>query len=838
MANTLGQLLVELGINTVAFHGGLDKATYAAKKFGGDLKGMFADLRNSMSSLGSELGASFGPLGGILDGVVRGVGQVSSSVSAMGSGAPIMMGLAGAAAGIGVAAAGAAIGLEKMSEAGMKVVEELEFTHLKLGISIADLQVFQAAGASVDVPLQTMVRGFRTFEKALADSTGRMTPAQIALRNLGVTAREPKEAFEQAAEAISKIEDPTVRMADATALFGRMGMQMLPFLMKGKAGFEEYEEAVKKFGPTIDKDAIKATEDFRKATVDLGLVWDKAKVSLISPWVGQFKEALAEGANEVINFANAEAYLYGIISKPPGGGHVVTEDEKNINRVLAEQKQIREEINASLKMQYDNIKAGGVEERKLVDLKDLEKAELAKGEDIQYNVLLSIEDQIKAQTVLADIEKKNNEEEKKQREALLDIDKRNKSDFGKTKDVFGNEVTMRRDKIARDELNKKKEKDAEEEQHQLDEIQKTFEKDARERMSLTEQEGLKNIQNAEKELAARASLKKEEVTGKSDLGVIGKKEEQQELLAIDQEELAEYRAMNANKLTILAQYLSDERAIQASKGGPGADLEADKNVTRAQEAFNAAMTEGRDKVDAMTGAINREKVALAKSPFTDFIKSTKDVRTALQENVVNALHSVSSGLAKSIVEGKNFGAAMKQVGQQAAEAFLEMELKRLMAHIMTEIGLTGATITGVTTREAVTSASAHKDIMKDAKKAGAKGWTIGEEFPFPLNVIMPPILATAMFAGVMAYDAFEGGGIVGQTGFAKLHENEMVLPRPIAEKVQAMADPDRSVGGRGRQTSVVMNINTPNADSFRRSQSQIQAKQHASAQKMAQRNGR
>lgn len=53
----------------------------------------------------------------------------------------------------------------------------------------------------------------------------------------------------------------------------------------------------------------------------------------------------------------------------------------------------------------------------------------------------------------------------------------------------------------------------------------------------------------------------------------------------------------------------------------------------------------------------------------------------------------------------------------------------------------------------------------------------------------------------MAFGSFEQGGIVGQTGMHKLHEQEMVLPRPISEKVQKMTDADAAgVGNRGGHT--------------------------------------
>ena len=835
MANTIGQLLVELGINSINFHGGIDKATYAAKQFGADLKRSFSEVGNQFSQLGATLGASFGPLGGVLDGVVRGLTGVGSAVSAAGKGVPALTAVAGAAAGIGGAAIAAAIGWEQMSDAGNKVVEELSHMHDKLGISIADLQVLKALGDPVGVSGETMAKGFRTFEKALADNTGRMSSAKIALHNLGVTAKDPQKAFEQAAEAISKVEDPTVRMAYATALFSRAGVQMLPVLMRGKEGIDEARLAVEKFGPVIGKEAVDAMHRNEAATEELSLAWDKAKVQSVTPFFASIKEGIAGALSGMADFMKA-AHAMGQFSTYSGASDEEGKKDKAAQKTKDDLRAKQDGINAALKLQFETLKAGGAEERKLVDLQNSLAEAMAEGEAIDWKGVLNIQEKIKGQQILADMEKKANEDEKRQREALLDINKRNKADFTKTKDVYGNEVSIRRDALARQEVAKQKEKDAEEEQKLLDGIQDTFEKNARERMTLIEIEHLKTIGNTEREMASKRTSAREQVSGQAALGVIVKKEEQQQMLAIEQKELADYVKLNDEKLVVLREFLEAQKSIQAGKGGAGADIDADRNASRAQEAFNQAQTEGRDRTDALTNSINREKVALAKNPFTEFIKSTKDVKTAIETNIVQALDGVSKGLAHSIVVGGSFTKSMRQVGEQAAESFVAMEIKRLMAHVMTETGLTAATVTGNAARGTSDRIAAGESILKSAKTAAAKGFDAGMKFPFPMDLVMAPVLAAGAFAGVMAFDAFEQGGIVGHTGMAQLHKNEMVLPAPIAEKVTKMSDPE-SGQGRGMTVNNNFKIATPNADSFRRSQSQIDAKAHASSTKAMRQNG-
>ena len=822
----LGQLLVELGINSASFHAGIDKATYATKQFGNDLKQSFSQLRGSFSQLGAQLGASFGPLSGILSSVAQGFSAVGSAVKAAGSGVPAFMQIIGAAGGIGAAAVGAAVGMAALSNAGSKTAEELIRNAEKLGVTTEQMGALKLAAEYTDVPLQALTRGFAHFAKGLGDIGEKVTPASSILKQMGVTAGTGTyEGLEKATSAIQRMEDPVQKMNAATTLFGtRLGLQLLPMLSDASVSFAQFAQMARSAGLSIDAEGKKKTEDWKLATTELSGAWDGLKLSFANQeWVVNEMRGitmLVEGFRKLISVKEgAQQDLGGgstgfeAATSDNGSAEAQRADataaqttaKASSDKATSEKKaaDAARESSRYFEEQYHILKEGGVAADNLRQKQDEIKG-LVEGmnglsklqQAAAWQLVAAKQAEIEGLQILADEEKKLFEERKHQAETLRDIEKRNKSDFTQTKDVYGNEVYIRRDLLLRQELAKVKEKDAEEEKRQLDDVAATFKKDAEEEARMNERVALSYESITAARNKSATQQKRTAITADAEAGVISKRQEQQMLLALDQEELKEYQKTQADKLAILKNALTQAQATQQSSPGFNSltgksnDVEADKAAAQAQIAYNVALGQGIEKEGAMTDAIIKEEAALRRNPFSDFIKGTQDVKDAIQANIVRGLDGVATGLAKTIVEGKNFGKEMRAVAQQVLEGFIEMELKRMMAHIMADLGITSSTITNTAAQKTIERAADSESIISSAHKAAAKAWSNAP------NPIIGAIEAAATFVGVLAFDSFDQGGIVGHTGMAKVHENEMVLPRPLSEKVQRMTD-DSSSGARG-----------------------------------------
>lgn len=118
-------------------------------------------------------------------------------------------------------------------------------------------------------------------------------------------------------------------------------------------------------------------------------------------------------------------------------------------------------------------------------------------------------------------------------------------------------------------------------------------------------------------------------------------------------------------------------------------------------------------------------------------------------------------------------------------------------------------------------------IAEKTAEAGAGGVASMAAAPWPLNMTAPAFgAAMALAAASFGAVASASGGFdipAGINPLTQLHQNEMVLPDKHAAVIRRLADEGQ--GGGGGAANVVMNITTPNADSFRRSQRQIERAQ-------------
>lgn len=421
MANLIGQLLVELGVNTAAFKGGLDKATFQARQFSTELKREFNELGNTITGLGRELGASFGPVGGAVDVVTSAFKTLSVATEGIGSGvAPALTAIIGVSAGVVGAIAAVAAGEAMLAQEGHEAVEALDLMSQKMGMSIDHLQVLKAAGESVNLPIQTMQMGMRRFSTELADMGLKSTKATDLLAKLGVTAKDPYEAMQQLAEGIKNTSNPTTQMNDAITIFGaRMGLQMLPLLKKGKEGFAEYQQVVDEFGVSVGQKAVEATDKWKKSTVELHTAWEGMKIEFAdSSWVNGLTTGLAKAVklmgevasgNPIKNplllpvfndpsmkFAGPPAA--GVSSAP--GGAATSQENTSQDLIKAEQ---------AARLLYMHIKEGGPAGVALADAMQRIKEDTEDSANSDYKDAAAIQAKIPALQEAARLEKQRNE---------------------------------------------------------------------------------------------------------------------------------------------------------------------------------------------------------------------------------------------------------------------------------------------------------------------------------------------------------------------------------------------------------------------------------------------
>src|SRR5438094_434952 len=170
MAISLGSIIVELLANTGGFITGMDKAGYSAKKVTKEIHQSFDKMGEKIGSSLQGAFASFGQFGSVVGEMSRSIGEA-------------LEGIGGSSSGLAAAGVAAAVGLFEMAKSGAEVIERLSLISQKTGISIRDLEGFEAAGKTVGVSLEDMVTGFRKFDQVITN-TGKGTAAQSTLKAL------------------------------------------------------------------------------------------------------------------------------------------------------------------------------------------------------------------------------------------------------------------------------------------------------------------------------------------------------------------------------------------------------------------------------------------------------------------------------------------------------------------------------------------------------------------------------------------------------------------------------------------------------------------------------
>src|SRR6266478_4886134 len=358
MAISLGSIVVDLIANFSGFIQDCGKAAYAGKKATKEIHQSFDEMGSKIGSSLQGAFASLGQFGSVVGELSRTVGEAFDGIGKGSNGVAVAVTALGA---LGAAAIAAAAGFIELAKGGAEIVEHLAHISEKTGIGVRDLQIFEAAGATVGVSLDEMVVGLRRFDQAISNF-GKGAAAQGILRELGITAKDNKQALLQTADAFKKMQDPVQRANDAVALFGRSGLNMIPVLMKGRDGILEWEKAVDTLGPKIGKEAVDANEKYRKSVEEMSLSWDKFKVQVEESTIPALSKLTSWFAN---NFQSMKAGLAGgfgaaaILKEQQAAQAALVNGAKEESATKDALLRKGEELQASLEKTFEIQKAGG-----------------------------------------------------------------------------------------------------------------------------------------------------------------------------------------------------------------------------------------------------------------------------------------------------------------------------------------------------------------------------------------------------------------------------------------------------------------------------------------------
>lgn len=217
---------------------------------------------------------------------------------------------------ISTAAAGALASLGGIAYKAGMAADDINTLSKVTHISTKDLQLYAGASELVDVSLETMANAHKKLTKAMSSAKGGTGAAADTFKALGVAVtdangnlRNSNDVFNDAINALSKIDNEAERDAMAMTLFGKSATDLNPLIQGGSETLEKFTKKAEEMGLVLDQDAVDAANNF-KDTIDetkaiTGMAFNKMGASLAKT----LQPALEKVAGFVVKLANAFSNL-------------------------------------------------------------------------------------------------------------------------------------------------------------------------------------------------------------------------------------------------------------------------------------------------------------------------------------------------------------------------------------------------------------------------------------------------------------------------------------------------------------------------------------------------
>lgn len=156
----------------------------------------------------------------------------------------------------------------------------------KIGDTAKELQVSPQFLQGIDLATEQLGENFekakdviREFNIRMGEARTGAGPAVNGLRLLNLTIEDfaklnPEEGFLKVADALSKIEDPQLKLFTAGELFGGAGEDMIGLLNEGKEGLEEFIKRAEELSGPISIEDLDRIKEADIAVKEMGRSWE------------------------------------------------------------------------------------------------------------------------------------------------------------------------------------------------------------------------------------------------------------------------------------------------------------------------------------------------------------------------------------------------------------------------------------------------------------------------------------------------------------------------------------------------------------------------------------
>lgn len=205
-------------------------------------------------------------------------------------------------AAIGAAAIGVGTALFGLADRSANALAAIDDLAKRSGHSARDIQRLSFAAQQSGASTEDLTSGLRKLQLSLVDAGKGTGPANDALVQLGLSAKDlaglgAEDAFGTIADALQNIHDPALRTSLAVDLLGRGATALIPTLEGGSAALRKAGDEAERLGLVFSDDAVTAgaelndSIDAMKATLG-GLVTTIGveAMPIIQEWLGELTE--------------------------------------------------------------------------------------------------------------------------------------------------------------------------------------------------------------------------------------------------------------------------------------------------------------------------------------------------------------------------------------------------------------------------------------------------------------------------------------------------------------------------------------------------------------------
>jgi hypothetical protein len=175
--------------------------------------------------------------------------------------------VSGVLASLGVALSVGA--LVAAGRAALNTADDLAKLAQKTGLSVESLSLLKPIAEQAGVSLEGLAKGMQRLATSMIEAAGGSQAQAEVFRRLGVSVtdaagqiRPTEQVLLDLSDAFASMPDGAEKSALAVRLFGKSGVELIPFLNQGRAGIEQLKEQFKALGIEISGDTARAAEKF------------------------------------------------------------------------------------------------------------------------------------------------------------------------------------------------------------------------------------------------------------------------------------------------------------------------------------------------------------------------------------------------------------------------------------------------------------------------------------------------------------------------------------------------------------------------------------------------